>query len=103
MVMPFPIMTREELKAADEDSLRQRVPPPRLRVVLASMSTAISALREIRDAQLKVANSMLTVVELLRQIEQNQRRQWEVEKRPQVANRALALAHRRRKRAKRRR
>jgi len=53
----FPIMTEEQIRAADEEVLRQRV---------RELSSASAVLREIRDYQERANRSLLVIVSLLR-------------------------------------
>jgi hypothetical protein len=52
----FPIMTEEQIKAADEEVLRQRV---------RELSSASAVLREIRDFQERANRSLLVIADLL--------------------------------------
>jgi len=61
----FPIMTEEQLKAADEATLRQRV---------RELRNASAVLYQIRDRQQEIRNCLLVVVDILRKIETSLRK-----------------------------
>jgi hypothetical protein len=56
----FPIMTEEQIKAADEEVLRQRV---------RELSSASAVLREITVLQQKTVNALVTIAGILVTIE----------------------------------
>jgi hypothetical protein len=82
----FPVMTEAELKAADEELLRQRVRD--LSSAMRELSSTSAMLRQIRDLQHITNDCLLAILRLLEQQIEERRPKPQVKRRkPQVKRR----------------